>query len=136
MALITKFLAIWRDDALFRRVVKNSSALLSSNVLTAGLGFLQGILAVRLIGVTNLGLVMTVITFASNINRLLTFRMSEVVVKRLGQALAQNKKLDAAAAVKAAMLTEATTSIAAYLILWLLAPWAARTFAKDLQAAP
>ncbi len=126
----------WREDNLLRRVVKNSGHLLSGNVIAAGLGFVQGILAVRLIGVTDWGLVTTVITFASNINRLLTFRMSEVVVKRLGETLPEGRKLEAAAAVKAAMLSEAATSIAAYLVLVVLTPWAANTFAKNLQTGP
>jgi O-antigen/teichoic acid export membrane protein len=119
--------------------------LLSGNVVAAALGFVQGILAVRLIGVSDWGLVTTVITFASNINRLLTFRMSEVVVKRLGEALSEKKlapsvenvkKAEAAAAVKAAMLTETATSIAAYIVLAVLTPWAASTFARDLQTGP
>ncbi|HEY3310912.1 MAG TPA: oligosaccharide flippase family protein, partial [Anaerolineales bacterium] len=132
-ALAEKFERVWREDATLRRVIKNSSHLLSGNVFAAGLGFAQGILAVRLIGITDWGLVTTVITFASNINRLLTFRMSEVVVKRLGEALATGKNSQAAAAVKAAMLAETATSIVAYLVLLLLAPWAANVFAKNSQ---
>lgn len=136
MSFFSKLRNLWREDTLLRRVVKNSGHLLSSNVIAAALGFVQGILAVRLIGVTGWGLVATVITFASNINRLLTFRMSEVVVKRLGEALPHGKKVEAAAAVKAAMLTESATSVAAFLILVVLTPWAAITFAKDLQTQP
>jgi O-antigen/teichoic acid export membrane protein len=145
VSLLQKAVTTWREDNLLRRVVKNSGHLLSGNVIAAALGFVQGILAVRLIGVTDWGLVATVITFASNINRLLTFRMSEVVVKRLSEALprsssgsstGQGKKLEAAAAVKAAMLSEAATSVAAYLVLVVLTPWAANTFAKNLQAGP
>ncbi len=128
--------ALGREDATLRRVMKSSAHLLSGNVVAAALGFAQGILAVRLIGITDWGLVTTVITFASNINRLLTFRMNEVVVKRLGQALPQGKKLEAAAVVKAAMLAEMATSLTAYLFLLFLAPWAANTFAKNLQIAP
>jgi O-antigen/teichoic acid export membrane protein len=145
VSLWQKAVTIWREDNLLRRVVKNSGHLLSGNVVAAALGFVQGILAVRLIGVADWGLVATVITFASNINRLLTFRMSEVVVKRLGEALPRSspgsstgsgKKSEAAAAVKAAMLTETATSIAAYLVLAVLTPWAANTFAKNLQTGP
>ena len=136
MPLLTPLTSIWQNDTILRRVVKNSGHLLSGSAVAAGLGFAQGILAVRLIGVTDWGLVTTVITFASNINRFLTFRMSEVVVQRLGAGLTQGKKDQAAAAVKAAMLTEVGTSILAYLILLTLTSWAAATFAKDLQTAP
>jgi O-antigen/teichoic acid export membrane protein len=136
MTFLSKLRSAWHSDDLLRRVVKNSGHLLSSNALGAVLSFAQGILAVRLIGVTDWGLVTTVITFASNINRLLTFRMSEVVVKRLGEALALGDKTAAAAAVKAAMLMETATSLVAYLVLAVLTPWAARTFAQNLQTAP
>jgi len=151
--MLSHLTSIWRDDTILRRVVKNSGHLLSGNAVAAGFGFAQGILAFRLIGAADLGLVTIVITFASNINRLLTFRMSEVVVQRLGgvvpvpeyhpesltgrgAALGAEKKVEAAATVKAAMLTEAGTSIAAYLILLALTPWAAAFFAKAPQTAP
>jgi len=145
MSFLSNLQSTWKRDDLLRRVLKSSGHLLSGNVIAAALGFVQGILAVRLIGVTDWGLVTTVITFASNINRLLTFRMSEVVVKRLGEALPANsvaleadhpKKVEAAAAVKAAMLTETATSIAAYLVLVILTPWAANTFARNAQTGP
>jgi len=141
--LIINLGILWREDAVLRRVLKNSGHLLSGNIVSAGMGFAQSILAVRLIGVSEWGLVTTIITFASNINRLLTFRMSEVVVKRLSEALpqknqavAEGKKLEAAATVKAAMLAETATSLAAYFVLFFLSSWAANNFAKNLQTAP
>ncbi|MEI7848699.1 MAG: oligosaccharide flippase family protein [Chloroflexota bacterium] len=149
--MFSKIGIIWREDTVLRRVLKNSGHLLSANVISAALGFLQGILAVRLIGITDWGLVTTVITFASNINRLLTFRMSEVVVKRLSISFSQSTpkagvapisqaspqaKLEAAASVKTAMLVEIATSISAYLVLFFLSTWAANSFAKNIQTAP
>jgi len=131
-----KLAAIWEEDPLLRRVVKNSSYLFSSNVVSSVLSFAQTIIAVRLIGVTNWGLVSTIQTFASNINRFLSFRMSEVVLKHLGPSIADDKKQEAAVLVKAAGLTEAIMSIVAFLILLLLTPWATRVFAKDINTAP
>jgi len=136
MPILSQLTSIWRDDTTLRRVVKNSGHLLSGSAVSAGLGFLQGILVVRLIGVPQLGLVAVVTIFATNINRLLSFRMSEVVVQRLGAALPQGKKVEAAAAVKAAMLTEAVTSVAAFVILVVLTPWAVGYFGQDIQTAP
>ncbi len=136
MTALRKILSIWSEDNLLRRVVKNSSYLFGSNALSSALIFVQGILAVHLIGVTSWGLIATIVTFAANINRLLSFRMSEVVVKHLGPALEEKKKPEAAALVKAAGLTEAVTSVAAFTILALLTPWASSVFAKDIQTAP
>lgn len=128
----------WRKDSTFRRVLKNSGHLLSSNVISAALGFGQGILAVRMIGITDWGLVTTIITFASNINRLLTFRMSEVVVKRLGENLpvsghewGSKNLIETSASIKSAMLLETATSITAFLVLALLTPWAALNLGKN-----
>ena len=136
MTIFQKLSAIWKEDNLLRRVVQNSSYLFGSNVFASGLGFLQGIVIIRLIGVANLGMVVIIQTFASNINRLLSFRMSEVVVKQLGPALAEGKKTQAAALVKAAGLTEAAVSLLACLTLVLLTPWASRVFAHDGSSAP
>ena len=144
----------WWQDKLLRGVLKNTSYLFSSNTISAALSMVSSIFAVRLLGVDGLGLVTTVQTFTSNINRLLSFRMSEVVVKYLGQVLAIEEKTvgeegqsderllqvtlrnqQAAAIVKGIGLVEAATSILAYLILVLLTPWATRLFAKDPSVA-
>jgi O-antigen/teichoic acid export membrane protein len=136
VTIIQKLSAIWKEDNLLRRVVRNSSYLFGSNVFSSGLSFLQGIVIIRLIGAANLGMVVIITTFASNINRLLSFRMSEVVVKHLGPALAEDKKTEAAALVKAAGLTEAAVSLLACVVLVLLAPWAAGAIAHDPASAP
>jgi O-antigen/teichoic acid export membrane protein len=136
VTIFQKLSAIWEEDNLLRRVIRNSSYLFSSNVISAVLSLIQTFIAVRLIGVEGWGLVAAIQTFASNINRFLSFRMSEVVLKHLGPALAEEKKQDAAVLVKAAGLSEAITSIIAFLILILLAPWASQTFAKDIRTAP
>jgi O-antigen/teichoic acid export membrane protein len=127
---------IWKEDNLLRRIVRNSSYLFGSNVISAVLSFGQTIIAVRLLGVTGWGLVAVVQTFASNINRFLSFRMSEVVVRHLGSFLVEEKKKEAAALVKAAGLTEAFMSILGFLVLLVLAPWASRVFAGEATTAP
>lgn len=136
LTIFQKLSADWKEDNLLRRIVRNSSYLFGSNVISAVLSFGQTIIAVRLLGVTGWGLVAVIQTFASNINRFLSFRMSEVVVKHLGSSLAEEKKKEAAALVKAAGLTEATMSILAFLVLLVLAPWASRVFVGDSTTAP
>jgi O-antigen/teichoic acid export membrane protein len=127
----------WRADNILRRVVKNSGYLFSSTTISAVLSFIQVIFAKRLLGIADYGLAFAVImVFASNVNRLLSFRMSDVMVKYLGEALAEGKHDRAAAVVKGIGIVEAITSVAAFLILLALTPWAARTFAKDASTAP
>ncbi len=149
-----KTLRAWWHDKLLRGVLKNSSFLFSSNTISAALGMVNSIFATRLLGVEGLGLVTIVQTFVTNVNRLLSFRMSEVVVKYLGQALAAGQRdqpdatadivggdqtiarnSQAAALIKGIGMVEAATSTLAYLVLFLLADWAARVLAKEPSLA-
>jgi O-antigen/teichoic acid export membrane protein len=150
-----KILRSWWQDKLLKGVLKNTSYLFGSNSISAVLSMVSTIFATRLLGASGLGLVAIVQTFTSNVNRLLSFRMSEVVVKYLGQALATAGQEDgkspqgstgdkptwstnpkAAAIVKGIGLIEAATSIVAYLVLFVLASWAAQVFAKDSSLRP
>jgi O-antigen/teichoic acid export membrane protein len=137
MSLIQKIRIRLQDDPVLQRVVRNSSYLFSSSALSAILSTIQMILVVRLLDPDEYGLATGIIMlFATSVNQLLSFRMSEVVVKYAGEALAQENKERAAAVIKGIGLTEAATSVAAYLVLVALAPWAAAIFAKDPSTAP
>jgi O-antigen/teichoic acid export membrane protein len=131
MSLLQKIRTNLRDDPLLQRVLRNSSYLFGSNTISAALGVLQGILVVRLLGDSGYGLLTIVMDFASNTNRLLSFRMSEVVVRYVGEALAQEDKGRAAAIVKGVGLLEAGMSMLAYLVLLALSTWGARTLADN-----
>ena len=133
MSRLQKIRTNLRDDPLLGRVLRNSSYLFGSNTVSAALGVLQGIFVVRLLGDSGYGLLTIVMDFASNTNRLLSFRMSEVVVKYMGEALAQEDKGRAAAIVKGVGLLEAAMSVLAYLVLLALSAWGARTFAHDIE---
>jgi O-antigen/teichoic acid export membrane protein len=135
MSIFNKITASLREDPLIRRVLRNSGYLFSGNAVSAVLNVAQGILVARLLGDAGLGLLTIIMDFASNTNRLLSFRMSEVVVKYMGEALAQENKERAAAIVKGIGLTEAFSSVLAYLILLGLAPWGAQLFADDASIA-
>src|SRR4030067_236004 len=133
--MLAMFLSWWQDRIL-RGIVKNSSYLFSSNSATIVLATIQGILAARLSGAVNYGiLIATVIPLVSNVNRLLSFRMSEVVVKYLGGYLAEGAEDKAAAIIKGTTLLEAGTSILSYAVLVALAPLASRYLAKDPQTS-
>lgn len=133
--MLQKVRSSLRGDPLIQRVLRNSSYLFSSNTISAVLGFVQGIFITRLLGDAGYGVLTTIIVFASNVNRFLSFRMSEVVVKYMSDALAQKDGKRAAALVKGIGLTEATVSVLAYLVLLLLSTWGARTFAEDASIA-
>jgi O-antigen/teichoic acid export membrane protein len=127
------FLRSWRQDRVLRGVVRSSSYLFSSNTIMAALSMLQGILVVRLVGMEGLGLVTTITVFISNVHRLMSFRMNEVVVQNLGEAIEQKNAARASTIVRWAMTVEAVAGILAFLVLIVFAPWAARLLAKDLN---
>jgi len=120
----------WGRDRLLARILKNSSYLFASYVI----GAVLTVLTARLLGVAEFGVLGTVTVFVTNFNRLFSFRMGEVVVRYMSEALALDEKQRAAAVVKASFLTEAGTSLVAYAMLALLAPLGAIYFAKDSQA--
>ena len=121
----------WRSDQLLQTILKNTGYLFSSNTLAMLLGMLQSIFAARLLGVTGFGIIGTVTVFASTINRLFSFRMGDLTVKYLGEFVTRGEKEKAGALVKVGALTEAGTSLLAFAVLVVLAPLAARFFAKD-----
>jgi len=123
MSLLQRIKSSLRDDPIIQRVLRNSGYLFSGNAISAALGLIQNILMVRLLGIEQYGLAVGIMLFATNVNRFLSFRMSEVLTKYMGEALAQGNKERAAALAKWIGLVEATASILAYLVLFILAPW-------------
>ncbi|HEX9019160.1 MAG TPA: oligosaccharide flippase family protein [Anaerolineaceae bacterium] len=122
----------WRQDKILGRVVKNSSYLFASSAI----GAVLSIVTANMLGVTLLGVFGVLTSFVSGVNRLFSFRMGDVVVKYMGEALAREEMEKAAVVVKAAMLAEALTSVAAFIFLVLVAPLAAKYLAKDASTAP
>lgn len=121
----------WREDPVLRRVIQNSGYLLSSNTVSMFLTSTQGILAALLLKPAEYGALGMVVLFASSVNRLLSFRMGEVVVKYAGHHLAVGEGQKAGVIIKGAALAEAVTSLVAYIILVLLAPLAAKYIIRD-----
>ncbi|MFM8320796.1 MAG: lipopolysaccharide biosynthesis protein [Chloroflexota bacterium] len=119
----------------FRRVVKNSGYLFSATGLTAAAGMLQGVLVTRLLGVSGYGILGAITLFTSLVNNFVSFRMSEIVVKYVGQYSENGDQPGAAAVFKLAALVEMLASLLAFALLYLLAPLGARYLAKDPSAA-
>ncbi len=121
---------MWRNP-LMQRVIRNSGYLFTGSTLSAAMSMLQGILAARLLGVAEFGVLGIVTVFASVINRLTSFRMSELVVSYVGEYTAKQDQPGAAATFKAAALAEAVSSVLAFAIIVALAPIGARVLAHD-----
>jgi O-antigen/teichoic acid export membrane protein len=122
-------------NPLLRRVLRNSGYLLSANALSMGASMLQGALAARLLGVEGLGIVGLVTDFATNVNRLTSFRgqPGRPLRRRVRRA---TRRPEAAAVFKAAGLVGSASSLAAVVLILLLAPVAATYLAHDPATAP
>jgi O-antigen/teichoic acid export membrane protein len=116
------------DTDFMRRIVRNSSYLVSATVFAAGLGFVQGVLQGRLLGPGGLGLLAAIATFSNTLNRLTSFRIDELVVRyvRLYQERGQQQR--AAAVFKLASLLEVLGASTAFLLILWLAPLGVRYF--------
>ncbi|MCL4531132.1 MAG: oligosaccharide flippase family protein [Chloroflexi bacterium] len=119
-----------RQDDLLSKVISHSAHLFSSNSISLVLSVVQGILAARLLGPANYGLIAIVMSYASTVNGLFSFRMSETVVRYGGEYLEKNEKQKASALIKAASLGETTVSVLAFIVVVLSAGIATRSIAK------
>lgn len=135
-SLREKLIDIWKNDPLLRRVIRNTSYLFSSQAVVMVLSLGQSILATRLLGTSLFGTLVIVMTFATNVNRLFSFRMGEFVIQYMGKELANKNYAKAGAFAKIAGLTETCTSLFTYGIFLLVAGWGAQTFAKDITTLP
>jgi len=125
-------LKTWGKDVVLKKVISNSAYLFGSQMISAVLS----ILTANLLGVASFGELGVVIAFITNINRLLSFRMRDFVVRYMGGFLAQDKRKEAAAVVKVSALVEFSTAVLAYLVLLILSGWGAANFAKDSATRP
>ncbi len=120
------------SNPLVRRMLKNAGYLLSATGITYALSMFQNIFAARLLGVAGLGVLGAITQFTTVVNKLLSFRMGEMVVTYVGRFLEQGDRQRAAAVVKTALLLETLASLVAYALVVRLAPLGARHFAHDL----
>ncbi len=121
------------ENELIRRIVKNAGYLFSATGIAAVMSMFQSILAARMLGPANFGILGAITTFTSVVNRFASFRMNELVVRYVGNYQEKGDQQRAAAVFKAAGLMEVTGSVAAFVLIWLLAPLGAKLFAHDLS---
>jgi O-antigen/teichoic acid export membrane protein len=123
------------NDPLFIKIIRSSGSLLSNNTIALGLSVIQGLMATRLLGPAGFGLIGVVMAFASTINSIFSFRMSELVVRYGGEYINKDDKGNASALIKLASYTEAFVSAFAFLIVLVTATLAENYLAKTSDVA-
>lgn len=119
------------DSEIMRRILRNSSYLVSATVLAAGLGMVQNAFQARVLGVASFGLMAAMATFTNVINRFTAFRIDELVVKYVRLFEERKEKKKAAAVFKLAALLESGGSLVAFVLILLLAPLGVRLFSDQ-----
>jgi len=69
------------DSDFLRRIIRNSSYLVTATVISAGLGMIQGAFQYRVLDFAGIGLLAAMATFTNVLNRLTSFRIDELVVR-------------------------------------------------------
>ncbi len=123
------------DNELIRRIVKNSGYLFSATGVAAAMSMVQSILAGRLLGPADFGILGALTAFTSVVNRFASFRMNELVVRYVGHYEEQGDHQRAAAVFKMAGSLEILGSLVAFALIWFLAPLGAQFFAHDPDLA-
>lgn len=119
------------DTELLRRILRNSSYLVSATVLSAAIGMVQGAIQVRVIDVAGLGLLAAMGNFTNVLNRFTSFRIDELVVRYVRHYEERKQHKQAAAVYKLAALLELGGNGAAFILILLLAPLGVSLFSDQ-----
>ena len=120
-------LMAWFNDRVLRRVLRNSTYLILSNLISV---FLT-IFITRRLGVYNYGVLGLITSYVTNVNKLFSFRMNEVVVRYVGEAYVNQDYHRTGALIKFAALVEAVTSLFAFLFMFATSRFGAQIFLDD-----
>lgn len=123
------------NDPVYRKVLSNSSWLLSSNTLTTILISVQGIIVARVLGAEQYGILALITGYTTYVNHFVDSRVWEAAIKFVIQYREQGEFAKATATVKLCYLVDALTGSLGFVILLLTADWAGRLFVKDPLAA-
>jgi len=120
-----------RNDVIFRRILSNSSWLLSASTATMGLGFLQGILVARTLGVEQYGILTLIVTYIGVVNQFVDSRVWETVIKFVVKFREDGDFVKSTATVKLCYSVDVVTGTLAFVLLVVTANLAANLFIKD-----
>ncbi len=121
------------ENPLFRRFLKNSGYLFSSSSIGIALTAVQAILAARLLGKEELGLITLIMTITTTVNQLFSFRMGEYVIRFFSKAKAENDLDQIFAVIKISTVIECLTSIIAFVFLFFMAPFFVKIWIKNFD---
>ena len=99
------------------------------------LTFVQGIAIARILGPSNYGAFALIVSFTATINQLVDSRIWETAIKYITRYREEADGTRAASVIKLCYLIDLCTGVIGFLLIYLLADFAAKTFVKDISAA-
>jgi len=119
------------DSDFLRRIIRNSSYLVTATMISAGLGMIQGAYQFRVLDFAGIGLLAAMATFTNVLNRLTSFRIDELVIRYVRLYQERDQKDRAAAVYKLAGMLEFFGALVAFLLVILLAPLGVSLFSDQ-----
>jgi O-antigen/teichoic acid export membrane protein len=124
------------QNELILPIVKNAGYLFSATGITSAMNMLQSILVGRVLGPSAFGVLAAIFSYTTVVNMFASFRMNELVVRYIGHYHENEDSHRASAVFKLAGLLEISSSVFAFLLVYLLAPLGAQYFAHDPSMLP
>ena len=121
---------------IIRRIIANSGMMGIATVFAAGTGFVQNFFVFPLLKAPGVGLLAAITGFTNVINRLVSFRINELVVRYVRLFEERGERDKAQAVFKLASLFEMTGALVAFGLIWSLTPLGIKHFADDPNTAP
>lgn len=118
-------------DELISRLLRNSSWLFRSNIITTGLRFFQAIILARFLGAGTYGIYATITTSTIVVNQLTGSRVWETAIKFTTKYQAQDDNERSKAVIKLSFLIDMVTGSLSFLLLIIASGFISRNLIKD-----
>lgn len=124
-----------RGDVVFRRMLANSSWLFGANLVSLAMGLLQVMVATRILGLDQFGVLALITSYTVTVNQFLDSRVWEAAIKYVIEFREKGEQEKATAVVKLCYLIDGLTGALAFALIVLSAGLVAGIFVKQADAA-
>ncbi|MGD9505028.1 MAG: lipopolysaccharide biosynthesis protein [Syntrophobacteraceae bacterium] len=118
-----------------RKFIKDATALTTANIVSAGLGFAQGLIVARWLGPEQYGVAALVMSYPSLIYTFFDAKSSDTAVKYIGQHHAESNREGALAICKLGYAVDFGIALLSFLAVAASAGWGARSIIHREEAA-
>jgi O-antigen/teichoic acid export membrane protein len=125
----------WLPGGHLADLLRHSGWVLGGNTTSAGLSFVHAVIAARVLGVHDFGVLGLILLYADTVNQFFESRVWEATIRYVGKFRAEGDPVRAAGVVKLCLLLDVVTSTLAFGVIFGTAGLVARLVVKDEAAA-